>query len=236
MPFLADPRLRLPAHRLERWVDRPVRHTFPRLEATLIAAARMSGPGRALEEGERRILFEVFDDSLALEPIRVVEARWLNAPTVLGNTIRIRPGYAFSGWHSSTLVHEAMHLWQFQHHGTGYITDSAWHNLRSLLRTGRRTLAYLNYQLAPDSRLADFTAEQQATIIADYYELTHFFPAGGQGPLSAEKTVASATRQLAERGPRPPVGMPAWAVARRGDLPIYQRLLDEVRARRATTT
>ena len=206
MPFLADPRLNLPADRLARWVDRPVRRTFPRLEATLLAAARISGSGRRLDEGEYRILREVFADSLTLDPIRVVETRWLNSPTVLGNTIRVRPHFAFTGWRSSVLVHEAMHLWQFQHFGSGYITDSVYHNLRSLMRTGRRAVAYLNYQLHADARLAHFTAEQQATIIADHYELTHFFA----------------------QAPNPP----AWVVARRGDLAIYQRLLEEVRTRR----
>ncbi|HWA17261.1 MAG TPA: hypothetical protein VG817_12565 [Gemmatimonadales bacterium] len=205
MPFLADPRLGfLPPERLARWVDHPVRRTFPALERSLIALARVSGAGRPLSEGERRILAEVFGESLSLEPVRVVGTRWLNAPTVLANTIRVRKGFDFSGWRSSVLVHEAMHLWQYQHHGTGYITDSVYHNLRSLMRTGRRALAYLNYQLHPESRLADFTAEQQATLVADWYELTHFF---GNTPLA-----------------------PAWVVARRGDLPIYQRLLDEIRA------
>jgi hypothetical protein len=211
VPFLADPRLQpVPPHRLARWVDRPVRRTFPRLERALIAiAARVSGSGRSLVASERNLLREVFGDSLALDPIQVIETRWLNAPTVLGQTIRIHRGFTFTGRHSSVLVHEAMHIWQFQHLGTGYITDSAYHNLRSLMRTGRRTLAYVNYQLGAASRLHDFTAEQQATIIADFYELTHFF---AHTPSA-----------------------PAWADARRGDLPIYQRLLDEVRAAGAPT-
>jgi hypothetical protein len=206
VPFLADPRLHaLSPDRLARWVDRPVRHTFPRLERTLIAvSARVSGAGRPLLEAERHTLREVFGPSLALDPIRIVETHWLNAPTVLGNRIRMRPGFAFTGWHCSVLIHEAMHLWQFQHHGTGYITDSVYHNLRSLWRTGRRTLAYMNYQLHTESRLRDFTAEQQATIIADHYELTHFYTNAPSAP--------------------------EWTKARRADLPIYQRLLDEVRA------
>lgn len=204
MAFLADPRLHpLPADKLERWVDRPVRHTFPQLERALIGASRMSGAGRPLYGIERDLLQGLFGDSLSLDPIRVVETRWLNAPTVLGNTIRVRPGYAFSGVRASVLVHEAMHLWQFQHQGTGYITDSVYHNVRSLLRTGRRSLAYLNYQLDAESRLSDFTSEQQATLVADYYELTHFF-ARAQQP-------------------------PPWVVARQQLLPFYERLMDEVR-------
>jgi hypothetical protein len=210
--FLADPRLHsVPPDRLARWVDRPVRRTFPRIERSLVAAAtRISGPGRSLQAPERALLQGVFGPSLALDPIRVVETRWLNAPTVLGNRIRVRPGFAFTGRHSSVLVHEAMHLWQFQHYGTGYITDSVYHNLRSLWRTGHRAVAYMNYQLDAGSRLRDFTAEQQATIIADHYELTHFY---------AHVPTA-----------------PDWVQARRADLPTYQRLLDEVRAMRSSAT
>lgn len=205
MAFLADPRLHaIPADKLERWVDRPVRHTFPRLERALIGASRMSGTGRELYAIERDLLQQLFGDSLDLDPIRVVETRWLNAPTVLGNSIRVRPGYAFSGVRASVLVHEAMHLWQYQHHGTGYITDSVVHNVRSLVRTGRRALAYLNYQLTDESRLSDFTSEQQATLVADYYELTHFFPRAQQPP--------------------------AWVTARQRFLPIYQRLIQEVQS------
>jgi hypothetical protein len=203
--FIADPRLHpLPAEQLERWVDRPVRRTFPRLEQALIAASRVSGAGRPLYAIERDLLQQLFGNSLSLDPIRVVETRWLNAPTVLGNSIRVQPGYAFSGIRASVLVHEAMHLWQFQHLGTGYITDSVYHNVRSLMRTGRRALAYLNYQLDAESRLSDFTSEQQATLVADYYELTHFFATAQQPP--------------------------AWVSARRHLLPIYARLMEEVRS------
>lgn len=205
MPFLIDPRLApVRPDRLERWVDRPVRRTFPRLELALIAAAcRLSGSGRRFSPAEGRLLAEIFGESLALDPVRIVETRWLNAPTVLGNCIRIRPGYTFTGPRAAVLVHEAVHLWQFQNFGTGYITDSVVHNLRSLARTGRRALAYMNYQLHANSRFRDFTAEQQATIITDHFELTQY-----------------CTHQ-----PNPP----AWVVARRADLPIYARLLEDVR-------
>lgn len=163
--------------------------------------------GRPLLESEREVLLEIFGDSLQLDPIRVVKTHWLNAPTVLGHTIRVRPGYDFSGSHRAVLVHEAMHLWQYQHLGTGYITDSVYHNLRSLMRTGRRALAYLNYQLHEDARLSDYTVEQQATLVADYYEMTHTF--------------------------RDMRTVPQWVMVRRRDLGIYQRLLEEVRAARA---
>lgn len=204
MAFIADPRLdSIPTHKLERWSDRPVRRTFPRLERTLIRLSRLSGAGRRLNEFERNLLERVFGDSLLLDPVRVVETRWLNAPTVLGNGIRVRPGYLFSERNAAILVHEAMHLWQYQHNGTGYISDSVFHNARSLWRTGRRDLAYLNYQLSPESRLEDFTSEQQATIVADFFQLTHVF---------ADPSLA-----------------PSWVISRRPALPIYQRLMREVR-------
>ena len=65
------------------------------------------------------------------------------------------------------LVHEMGHVWQYRTLGTAYITDSVFHNASGQVATGDRNVAYMNYQLRPESDMTDFTAKEQATIIAD---------------------------------------------------------------------
>ena len=199
-----DPRLaRVPADTLRAHLDRPVRHTVPPLERMLVRLSDWLNPtGRELRGWERQLVREFFGDSLDLAPVRVVETLVLNAPTVLGYRIRVPRGYTFDRA-PTVLIHECVHLWQYQHQGTRYITDSAWHNTRAFLTTGDRRVAYLNYRLRPDSRFADFTAEQQASLVGDCYELTRVYHAAADAP--------------------------AWVHQRRPDLPIYLRLVDEMR-------
>lgn len=202
-----DPRLsRVPADTLRRHLDRPLRRTFPRLERLLVRLSDWWNPGgRPLHGWERQLVREFFGDSVEIEPIRVVETVVLNAPTVLGNRIRVPRRYSFEQ-HPTVLVHEIVHIWQYQNGGTSYITDSAWYNARAFLTTGERGVAYLNYRLTPDSRFGDFTAEQQASIVGDCYELTRVYH-------------DAAT-------------VPAWVLQRRIDLPIYHRLVEEMRGTR----
>ena len=135
--------------------------------------------------------------------MRVVETRILNAPTTLGNQIRVPPGWIFLD-NKPVLVHEMGHIWQFQTRGTSYVTDSVFHNASGQIATGDRNVAYMNYRLRPDSNISDFTAEEQATIIGDYYEMTRIY-----------------------QNASPP---PDWVTVRRPDLPIYERLIQQVRS------
>ena len=121
---------------------------------------------------------------------------------------RWEPDPGCAGWNfldnKPVLVHEMGHIWQFQTRGTSYVTDSVFHNASGQIATGDRNVAYMNYRLRPDSNISDFTAEEQATIIGDYYEMTRIY-----------------------QNASPP---PAWVTVRRPDLPIYERLIQQVRS------
>ena len=206
-PFVLDPRLsNVPADVLRRRRDSPVSVTSPVLEWSAIQLSQLTSPlGRPLYQREIDVLTPIYLTSLDLSRIRVVETRLLNAPTTLGNQIRITPGLSFlTEDNKPILVHECGHVRQFQNNGTSYITCSVYHNASGQISTGDRNVAYMNYQLRPGCSFAEFSAEEQATIIGDYYEITVRY-AGVANP-------------------------PEWVQRRSPDLPIYESLMRQVRA------
>ncbi|MDX1978933.1 MAG: hypothetical protein SFV51_01595 [Bryobacteraceae bacterium] len=149
----------------------PFRFRIPVLE--LLAALHgdaLSRSSRPLTNEERCLLGEVFGESLDLDAIRIAETSFANSPTTLGNSIRLRKGASLPPW---VLVHEAMHVWQFQTQGTAYVSDSAFHQGVSLLLTGSRAAAY-EVTLAPGRSIHDYTAEQQAMIVENAFQFAEW--------------------------------------------------------------
>lgn len=143
-----------------------IRFRFPVLEVfAALHGDALARRGRVLTDAERETLREVFGEAVNLDEVRIVEARVANAPTTLGNTIRIRPG---SHMTPDVLVHEVAHVWQFQTKGTSYVSDSALHQGLSLVRTGSRASAY-DVAIVPGRPMDEYTAEQQAMIIENQF-------------------------------------------------------------------
>ena len=203
--FKVDPRLSgMNPDVLRMRKDTPMRFSSPALEFAAIQLSAITSPiGRALTPTERGIVDDIFQSAIDAGRVRITETHILNAPTTLGNQIRVPYGWDFSGVRRAVLVHEFAHIWQYQTQGTGYITDSVYHNVSGQIATGNRNVAYMNYQLKKGSSLTDFTAEEQATIVGDYYEITRIY-AGDKNP-------------------------PAWVGIRSPDLPIYERMIQQVR-------
>lgn len=204
--FTVDPRLAdVHSKVLRNREDSPVQITSPALQFAAIQLSAITSPiGRALTPTERDIIDDIYQKSVDAGRVRIVEAHILNAPTTLGNQIRVPYGWTFEGARRAVLVHEFGHIWQYQTQGTGYITDSVYHNASGQIATGNRNVAYMNYQLRDGSNFFDFTAEEQATIIGDYYEITRIY-AGVEKP-------------------------PAWVDVRSPDLPIYEKMIQQVRS------
>lgn len=206
-PWQPDPRLgNIPTDVLRRRYDSPVSVTSPVLEWSAIQLSQLTSPiGRRLYQTEIDLLTPIYQSSLDLSRIRVVEVSVLNAPTTLGNQIRVSPGLSFlSEENKPILVHECGHVWQFQNNGTSYITCSVYHNASGQISTGDRNVAYMNYRLREGVSFSEFSAEEQATIISDYYEITVRY-AGVATP-------------------------PEWVQRRSPDLPIYRDLIRQVRS------
>jgi hypothetical protein len=86
----------------------------------------LQSPARALTADERELLRRVFRRSLSLYNVRLVEGRsglfGLNErPFTLGNTIYLK-NYLSSL--PGLLIHECVHVWQYQHHGPRYAIDA----------------------------------------------------------------------------------------------------------------
>lgn len=201
-----DPRLgNIPSDALRDRHDQPVQITSPALEWTAIQLGAVVNPlGRRLYDWERDVITDIFHSGVDATRVRIVETRILNAPTTLGNQIRVSPGWSFEHHRRPVLVHEIAHVWQYQTQGTQYISDSVYHNASGQIAMGNRNVAYMNYRLQEGANITDFTAEEQATIVGDYYELTRIY----------------------KNDKKPP----AWVSLRLPDLPIYERLIRQVRA------
>ena len=189
--------------------SRPLRVTSPALEHAVIQLGMLSAPfGRSLYGEEKQLLDDFYEGAIDTTRIRIVETRIANAPTTLGNQIRVTPGKSLTTDDGKAiLVHEAAHVWQYQTRGTRYISCSVFHQVAAHVETGDRNAAYYGYQLADDRTIDDYPAEQQAQIIEDYYSLAYRYA-----------------------GPR--VWVPTWMTQRREEMPHYERLMKQVRAAR----
>jgi hypothetical protein len=202
--FIFDPRLgNIPRSVLRNRRDSWVSVSSPVLEFSAIQLSAITNIGRALYQWEFDAVQDIFRGAVDAFRVRVVETTILNAPTTLGNQIRVPHGWSFEQDNKPVLIHECAHVWQYQTRGTSYITDSVFHNASGQIATGNRNVAYMNYQLSQNSSIGDFSAEEQATIVGDYYEITKIYVTDPK---------------------------PSWVVLRSPDLPIYERLIQQVRS------
>lgn len=142
-----------------------VRLRFPVLETFAHQFGWAFGPNRPLSDGERREARDIFANSLDLDTIRIVTTAVAAAPTTLGDYIR-----ASGPMSTATLIHELTHVWQYQHGGSGYISDSLCHQIAAWAETGSRNAAYdLTGIVHAGKRFSDYTSEQQAMIVETYY-------------------------------------------------------------------
>lgn len=126
----------------------------------------IQGRRRPLTAAERALLRRVYQDSLAYYNIRIVESRadaglfGVNQfPFVLGNTIYLKGDLS-----PVVLVHESVHVWQYQHVGSRYLGDA--------IIVGPNTNRNGGWQLELSrgrTRWRDFDAEAQAWFVEDVY-------------------------------------------------------------------
>src|SRR5262249_45478620 len=129
-----------------------------------------TGPAQPLTEKEKELARTYFGDSVDLEAVRVVVGKTGTDDAVtLGNVIRAPAGLRLAG---GTLMHELVHVWQYQTGGTDYISDSLGHQASSFAAKGKRGGAYA-YNLVTGKSFFAYSAEQQAQIIEDYADGRH---------------------------------------------------------------
>jgi hypothetical protein len=162
--------------------------------ALLHAVVLLQRRERPLSEAEHRLLDSVFEGSVALFNVRVVEgfagAFSLNRrPFTLGNTIYLKG--RDPGAEPHLLVHECVHVWQYQHRGGRYTAEALWaqavvpdpYSWQEELRRGR-------------TRWVDFNAEAQGRFLEDLHR------EGRSAAVLAEHPTLAADALATVRGAR----------------------------------
>lgn len=131
---------------------------------------------RPLTRAERAMLAEVYGESLDYDRIRVDEQALVGPPQLHICYVSFHTINSWGRMRPDTLVHEAMHVWQYERLGAAYIPRA--------LAAQRTPLAYdygghaaLVRAVRLDLGLSAFNLEQQADILTDYWRLTHGLPA-----------------------------------------------------------
>ncbi|AKJ01482.1 Hypothetical protein AA314_03108 [Archangium gephyra] len=98
-------------------------------------AAAPGGDKRSLSDAEVRLLRGVLGEGLDYRPVRLVRMAPFIAGIngsrafVLGNTLNV-PSADYDalrrGEKAWLLVHECIHVWQYQHRGIGYVAEALW--------------------------------------------------------------------------------------------------------------
>lgn len=128
-----------------------------------------------LNEKELTILQSVFGNSIDYSKVKIYSGGiWSYKSTrTVGNSIYFQEDYEFEKYRDLTyirsiLIHEFVHIWQYQNFGWKYAFGSLFDQLISFIFTGERNGAY-RYTLEENKKLIDYGFEQQAQIIQDYW-------------------------------------------------------------------
>ncbi len=139
-----------------------VKVRIPILESAAVAGATLAtGSMRYLVTVEKKMLSDIFGQSVNLDKIRLVSSNLGGRACTLGNVIRVPGGLTLD---APTLVHETTHIWQYQTRGTGYISDSVYHQVV------QGTDEAYDVKIVPGQSFYKYPAEKEAMIIQKYFE------------------------------------------------------------------
>lgn len=130
---------------------------------------------RKLTAQEKDLLYSVYKDSLDYDAIRIRDggsSHMVMPSHVINNNIYFKelgPLYNSDGtltWDGQTFVHEAGHVWQYQHGGGDYLHKAFFANAKYAITEGDRNKAYEWKDLAAKGvPFPGLNPEQQATVI-----------------------------------------------------------------------
>jgi hypothetical protein len=151
---------------------------------------------RSFTEKETDLLKDLFDDSLAMHNIRLVAGRSgifhvSGRPFVLGNFIFMKDVSQHRGL--SVLVHECVHVWQYQQYGARYASEAlyAQWSLRNAYDWSTEKEKSDNWRYWNREAQAAFIEESWGTI-----RRTH-----EQNPISGDNCVKTFLRESTETSP-----------------------------------
>ncbi len=139
---------------------------------------------RPLSPNERKMAHSVFGDSLKFDRIcmdnkAVIGCKKRNIAYVSFFTVN-----CWGKLHPTTLIHELVHIWQYQKLGAAYITQALRaQNSREGYNYGG--IEQLKQAMVQQAKITDFNLEQQADIVADYFAIREgYTPAWGKGTIA----------------------------------------------------
>lgn len=151
---------------------------------------------RGLQDWEKKLAQSVFGKSIQYHRIRIDEyaligPRQYRICYVSANTIN-----TWGGMENSLLIHELVHVWQYQHFGLAYI-PRALRAQRSNAGYNYGGVAQLERYRMQGKTIFDFNFEQQADLVSDYYRLREgYSPRWGQAQYADLATYEYFVQQL----------------------------------------
>lgn len=98
---------------------------LPTLEVfTAINGGALSTRAHNFTRAEIALARPIFGESIFYDAVRIVVGSIANAPTTLGNFVRISPRHEANGLPNAMLLHELTRVWQFQTRGPDYVSNS----------------------------------------------------------------------------------------------------------------
>lgn len=148
----------------------------PRLRTSRVS---FPAPERPLTADEAAFARQIFGESLDPGPVRITRDSWLSfgAPKGLRNTVHLKSGWghfrgeglALTTAGVQTLVHELVHVWQYQNGGHAYMGESVLAQGVAILRHRDRGRAYRWRRALESGRpWAEWNPEQQASAVERY--------------------------------------------------------------------
>lgn len=130
---------------------------------------------RTMTEGEIKLAKRIFKDSINYNIVKIHNEKYIffqpnNSGMTPNGEIYMNGSYSkdyskLNGRAKSFLIHELVHVWQYQLNILNPITAAISQNFTNAFDYSK---AY-QYTLNPDKDILDYEIEQQAAIIEDYY-------------------------------------------------------------------
>jgi hypothetical protein len=128
--------------------------------------------GRALTSDERNLARPIFGSSIDYSRVRLIPLSILEY-RIVGNNIYTPDDFTIRNpYMTQTLIHELTHIWQYQHSGTSYISESLMVQIGATISRGARNFAY-NYQIGANQTFFDFSPEEQGLLVENYFSMLH---------------------------------------------------------------
>ncbi len=138
-----------------------------------VPALRLQPAKRGLTKRERAVLWPIFGESIIYDAVRLVEGS-AGILTIFDRAFTMGYTIYLPSYREEILVHECMHVWQFQFGGFIYIGDSAANQLVKIFNPRHEPYDWRPHIDAGKSWYTLKNIEAQAEFISDVYARGHF--------------------------------------------------------------